>query len=219
LLRQVTLLLLWLGAVSPAALAGPDGDRSATFTVRIEGTQQSAVTRTRRGTDDIGCLVTRSDVDRRTHTFTTARAGTLVVGERGLAGRARIALSVETTGSRVRRNTVSGPGCDGETQTTETTCGPVTIRGNAIVRLPSAGRIGVSGSLTRARDTARCAPATAPDSPFLVSSKGTFDARFLNDPSVRRVVMRGTTKQTARLRSGARRVTSVRWTLVLTRAH
>jgi hypothetical protein len=36
---------------------------------------------------------------------------------------------------------------------------------------------------------------------------------------VRRVVMRGTTKQTARLRSGARRVTSVRWTLVLTRAH
>ena len=177
------------------------------------------MTRTRRGTDDIGCLVTRSDADRRKYSFTTVRAGTLLVGESGVAGPARIAVSVETTGSRVRRSAVSGPGCDSGSQTAATTCRPVTIPGNAIVRLPSAGRVGVSGSLTRARDTTRCAPATAPGSPFLVSSKVKFDARFLHDPRVERVVLRGTTERTDKLRSGARRVTRVRWTLALTRAH
>jgi hypothetical protein len=217
-MRWRFILLLCLCAAWPAGLAEPADTPAAAFAVSVEGTQRTVVTRTHRGTDDLGCLVTKSDVDRQTLAFSTTRPGRLVVPSSGRAGPASVAVTVQASGSKLRRTSLAGapPDCDLSPQATETSCRPVRLAGRAVVRLPAPGTISLSGALTRSPDNARCAPSAARGHRFLVASSGTFRPRFVTDSSIERITLRGTAELTDNLSSGARRVTTVRWTLVLT---
>jgi hypothetical protein len=217
-LRRALVLILVACAAWPATSAWP-AERPGAFVVTVHGTQQSVVTRVHRATDALGCLTTRNELDRRTHTFTTRRPGRLEVTPGGRAEAARVALRIQAAGSHVRRISVAGgpPACAVAPQASETSCGPVAVIGVAVVRIPARGTIRISGSPARRGDNARCAPAAAPGAPFLVPSGGAFRARVLSDPKIDRITLRGSSRHTHRLESGARRVTTVRWTVVLSR--
>jgi hypothetical protein len=113
---------------------------------------------------------------------------------------------------------VSGeaPECDLAPQTTERACGPVSLAGTAAVRLRP-GNVALGGSLARPRDAARCTPSAGRAQPFLVASQGQFPAGLLTDRSAARINLRGAARFTDTLASGGRRVTTVRWTVVLRR--
>jgi hypothetical protein len=188
------------------------------FEVTVEGSQRTVVTGVRRSVDDLGCSVRRNDVERQTFAF-ASRGPARLVAVRGRASSARLALRVEATGTKQHTRTVSGtvPECDVAPQTSESSCGPVTFAAGATVALPSFGSVRLSGSAARRRDGSRCRPALVPARPFLVPSEGQFPAALLTDPSAARIALRGNARFTDTFESGARRVTTVQWTVVLRR--
>jgi hypothetical protein len=217
--RGLALLLVVWTAGWPAAAATPaSGASSVAFDVTVAGSQHTVVTGVRRHVDDLGCSVQRRDVERQTLTF-ASRGSARLVAIRGHAASTRIAVTVEASGTKRGTRTISGasPGCDLAPLTTESSCGPARFAGRAVVALPSFGSVRLSGSPDLRRDGFRCAPAVAPARPFLVPSEGRFPAALLTDPSAERLILRGDARFSDMLRSGARRVTTVRWTVVLRR--
>jgi hypothetical protein len=109
------------------------------------------------------------------------------------------------------------PECDLAPQTSERTCAAASVPGTAVVRLPSPGAVALAGTLARPRDTSRCAPSAGRAQPFLVASQGRFPAALLTDVRAAPIVLRGEARFSDTLANGARRVTTVRWTIVLRR--
>lgn len=213
------LLLAWTTAF-PAAGAAPAASRATvTFVVTAEGSQRTVVTASRSGRDEFGCTVRRSDVERQTLTFASRGGARLVTSVPGGLATARIGVRVRASATGRSTRTFSGPGpdCDLAPETSERRCRPVTLAGHVIVRLPAPGTVGLAGSLDRRRDAARCAPAVAPARRFLTASEGHFPAAHLTDRTAGRIILRGDARFTDTLASGARRVTTVRWTVVLRR--
>jgi hypothetical protein len=103
-------------------------------------------------------------------------------------------------------------------QTTESSCGPSRFAARTTVTLPSFGSVRLSGAPVRARDTSRCRPALVPPRSFLVVSEGHFSATLLTDRTAARIILRGDARFTDTYESGARRVTTVQWTVTLRRA-
>jgi hypothetical protein len=217
--RGLALLLLVSTFAWPAAAAAPaSGASTIRFEVTVKGSQQTVVTGVRRSVDDLGCSVQRRDVERQTLAFSSRGSGRLVA-IRGRTTSTRVAVTVEASGTKRNTRTISGaaPECDLAPQTATSSCGPGRFGGHAVVALPSFGSVRLSGSADRRRDALRCAPSVAPARPFLPTSKGQFPAALLTDPSAGRVILRGDARFTDTLRSGATRVTTVRWTIVLRR--
>jgi hypothetical protein len=213
-------LLAWTVAAWPAAGAGPASTGATiVFGVSVTGSQRTLVTRVRSSVDELGCSVTTTESDRQTLTFASRREGRVAVSVPGRPAAARLDVAIRASGTQrtTRRLADDGPECDVAPQTSERACGPVTLQGHALVRLPAPGTIGLSGGLTRRRDAARCAPAPARARPFLAASEGQFPAGLLTDRSAARILLRGEARFTDTLRSGATRVTTVRWTVVLRR--
>ena len=213
------LVIAWTMAWPAAATAPAAATETVAFAVTVEGSQRTVVTAVRRTVDDLGCAVTRRDEGRRTLTFATRSPARMLVSVPGRAVSARVPVSVRVSGAGTRRRSVSGqvPECDLAPQTSESSCGPVSVRGSAVVRLPAPGTVGLGGSLARSRDAARCAPSAGRAQPFLVASQGQFAAALLTDRRAARINLRGEARFADTLDSGARRVTTVRWTIVLRR--
>lgn len=217
--RHLLFLLLAWTAAWPAAAAAPAAPAATvSFAVTVEGSQRTVIT-LRRTTVDLGCSVTRSDDERRTLTFASRSPGRLAVAVPGGPVSARVGVDVRASGTKRSNRNVSGeaPECDLAPRTTESACEPASLGGMAIVRLPAPGAVALAGSLTRRRDVARCAPSAGRAQPFLVASQGRFPAALLTDPSAARIVLRGDARFTDTLANGARRVTTVLWTIVLRR--
>jgi hypothetical protein len=217
--RLIFLLLAWTVAL-PAAATAPASDATAvSFGVTVEGTQRTVITAVRRSVDDLGCSVTRAIDERRTLEFSTRAPGHVAVSIPGGAASARVAVTVRASGTKRQTRSFAGEGpeCDLAPRTSETACGPVSLAGIAVVRLPAPGSVALAGSLARSRDATRCAPSAGRAQPFLVSSQGQFPAELLTDRSAARIILRGDARFTDTLASGARRVTTVRWTVVLRR--
>jgi hypothetical protein len=191
---------------------------SVAFDVTVSGTQLTVVTGVRRSTDDLGCSVRRNDVERQTLTFASRAPGRLVA-VRGRTSSTRVATAVTATGTKRRTRTVSGtaPECDLAPQTTESSCRPTAFGATTTVTLPSFGAVRLSGFPTRRRDSARCGPGVVPARRFLVTSEGHFSAALLTDRTAARILLRGDARFTDTFEAGARRVTTVRWTVVLRR--
>jgi hypothetical protein len=217
--RLIFLLLVWTVAWPASATAPASGSTTVSFAVTVEGTQRTVITAVRRSVDDLGCSVTRAHDDRRTLSFATREPGRLAVSVPGGAASARVDVTVRASGTKRQTRSIAGeaPECDLAPQTSEAACGPVSLPGVAIVRLPAPGGVALAGSLARSRDAARCAPSAGRAQPFLVGSRGQFPAGLLTDRSVARIILRGDARFTDTLASGGRRVTTVRWTVVLRR--
>jgi hypothetical protein len=219
MLRLAPLLLglAWTLA-TPAAASISRGSVSTTFAVSVEGIQRSVVTSGRRSVDALGCSVRIRDLERQTLAFTTRTPGRLAA-VRGRASSARVTVAVVALGTRLRTRTVSGtaPECAVAPQTSERPCGPTTYAGRATVALPRFGSVRLSGAPTRRGDAARCAPAAVHGRSFLAVSEGHFSGGLLTDPRAASVVLRGNARFTDTFRSGARRVTTVRWTITFRR--
>jgi hypothetical protein len=211
--------VLIAAAASAAAGVQPARAAESSFAVTLEGTQTTVITRVRRSTDDLGCAVRRTDADTQTLSFTTRRAGRLVVRADGRAAPTRVEVGVEVRGTRARERRISGasPDCDAAPQSSRRACGPAVLDGHAAVRLPSPSVVALKGSLAHGRDAARCAPALARGRPFLVASEGRFDGERLHDPRAARITLSGSMRFVDHVRGDARRVTTIRWTIVLTR--
>jgi hypothetical protein len=219
--RRQLLFLVIAGTVAlPAAATAPAAaTETVAFAVTVEGVQRTVVTAVRRTVDDLGCSIIRTDGGRRTLTFVTRRPTRVLVSVPGGSASARVPVGVRASGIATLRRTVSGdaPECDLAPQTTEIACGPASLAGTAVVRLPAPGTVVLRGSLARPGDAARCASSAGRLQPFLISSQGRFPARLLTDRSATRINLRGQARFTDTLASGARRVTTVRWTVVLRR--
>jgi hypothetical protein len=218
--RHVLLGLLAWTVAWPAATAAPaSGGATMAFGVSVEGSQRTVVTGVRSGVDDLGCSVKTAESDRQTLAFSSRGEGRIVVSVPGRPASTRVDVKIRASGTQRTARTVSGdaPECDVAPQTTERECGPVALAGHVFVRLPAPGTIGLAGSLARRSDAARCAPDVARARPFLASSEGQFPAALLTDRSAARIILRGDARFTDTLRSGATRVTTVRWTVVLRR--
>jgi hypothetical protein len=218
--RGVALSLLAWTVAWPAAAAAPASSSvTVAFGVTVEGSQRTVVTSVRSSRDELGCSVTSSDSDRQTLTFASRREGRVVVAVPGRAASARLEVAIRASGTKRRARTLSGtpPECNVAPLTTERECGPVAIAGHTVVRLRAPGTVGLAGSLARRRDGARCAPGVAPARAFLTASEGQFPAALLTDRKAARIVLRGDARFTDTLASGARRVTTVRWTVILRR--
>jgi hypothetical protein len=211
-------LLVWTAAWPAAAAAPASGAATVAFGVTVQGSQRTVVTGTRTTVDDLGCSVTRRDLEQQTLTFASV-APSRIVAVQGRAASTRVAVGVEARGTKRRTRTFAGtaPECDLAPLTTESSCGPARLAGRAAVALPTFGSVRLSGSLARPGDTFRCAPTVARPRRFLVASEGQFPAKLITDPSAARVVLRGDARFTDTFDSGARRVTTVRWTIVLRR--
>jgi hypothetical protein len=211
-------LLVWTAAWLAAGAAPASTLETVVFEATVTGTQRTVVTGTRRSLDELGCTVRRSDVERQTLAFASRVPGRLVA-VRGRASSARIDVTVAATGTKRRTRTTSGaaPECDVAPETTESSCGPSRFAARTTVTLPSFGSVRLSGSAVRRRDGSRCRPALAPPRAFLVVSEGHFPATLLTDRSAARVILRGDARFTDTYESGARRVTTVQWTVTLRR--
>jgi hypothetical protein len=130
-----------------------------------------------------------------------------------------VRVAVEARGTTVRERRVAGaaPECDAAPQTTERACGPVVVAGHTVVRFPARSVVWLAGSVERRRDRARCAPGLARPRRFLPASEGRFDGERLDDPRAARITLRGSMRFVDHVRAGVRRVTTIRWTIVLTR--
>ena len=210
-------VLVWI-AWAAAAAAPASSLETVAFDVMVTGAQRTVVTGARRSLDELGCSVRLTDVDRQTLTFTTRERGRLLA-VRGRASSTRVDVSVAATGTRRRTRTVSGaaPECDVEPQTTESSCGPSRFVARAAVTLPAFGSVRLAGVPARRRDTARCTPRLVAARSFLVESEGHFPAALLTDRTAARIILRGDARFTDTFESGARRVTTVQWTVTLHR--
>jgi hypothetical protein len=218
-LRRGVGLLFASAAVSAAAATQPAHAASSAWTVTVEGTQTTVVTRVARGIDDLGCTVRRNNSDTQTLRFATSRAARLLVRADGRAAPARIPVAVVARGTQARERRVTGgaPDCDSAPRTSARSCGPAAVAGHVSVRLPVRSVVALGGSLDRRRDRGRCAPALAPARPFLPASEGRFEGRRLDDPRAARITLSGSMRFVDHVRGGARRVTTIRWTILLRR--
>lgn len=217
--RGFTLFFCLLGAGWLAAGASPARRAHLTFALTLTGYQQTVVTRASQEVDELGCTVTRDDADRQRLSFATTQPASLAVSPSGRFGPTRFDVVVTASGSKHREREIAGPTpeCDLEPQLTDSKCGPAALPGRAVVRSLGHGELSVTGSLERARDRSRCAPTVAKAYRFLVATEGRFQVRHLTDERIERIVLRGNTRLTDTLVTGARRATTVRWTMVLTR--
>jgi hypothetical protein len=218
-LRPALAFALISGTVWAAGSAVASDLQTVAFEVTITGSQRTVVTGTRRSVDDLGCTVRRSDLDRQTLTFATRQPGRLVA-VRGRASFARVFVNVAVTGTRRRTRMLSGPlpECEAPPDTTESSCRRSTFAGRVVVALPSFGAVRVSGVPARRSDTFRCSPRPARPRPFLVPAQGRFPAALVTDRTATRITLRGDARFTDTFESGARRVTTVSWTVTLRRA-
>ena len=211
-------ILVWTVALPAAGAAPAASNARVAFAVSVTGTQRTVVTAARSAFDDLGCAVRTTRYDTQTLTFGSA-APSRIVFATDRPSSARVDVAIRASGTRRTTRTFSGeaPQCDLAPQTSERECGPARITGNALVRLPAPGTIGLGGSLTRSRAAAPCAPSAGPARRFLAASDGRFSAGLLTDPTAARIVLRGDVRFTDTLATGARRVTIVRWKVVLRR--
>jgi hypothetical protein len=220
-LRPALLLvvLVWTAAWPAAAAAPASSLETVAFAATVTGTQRTVVTGTRRSVDELGCTVRQSDVQRQTLAFASRVPGRLVA-VRGRVSSARIDVTVAATGTKRRTLTTSGaaPECDVAPETTGSSCGAARFSGRTTVTMRSFGSVRLSGAPVRRRDTFRCRPALVPPRVFLVASEGHFPAALLTDRTAARVILRGDARFTDTYESGARRVTTVQWTVTLRRA-
>lgn len=215
----LVLLVVWPVAWPAAATAPAAATERVTFSVTVEGAQRTVITAVRRTVDDLGCSVTRTDADRRTLIFASRAPGRVAVSIPGGSASARVQVAVRTSGAKRRTLSFSGeaPGCNLAPRTTESACRTVSLAGTAVVRLRAPGTVRLTGSLARVRAAARSAPSAGGAQPFLIASQGRFPAALLTDRSAARISLRGEARFVDTLASGARRVTTVRWTVVLRR--
>jgi hypothetical protein len=219
LLRAAPALAVIWWTVCAVAAAPASELETVGFDVTVSGSQRTVVTGTRRSVDDLGCTVRLRDLDRQTLAFTTREPGRLVA-VRGRSSTTRVAITVAASGTRRSTRTVFGPTpeCELRRDTTETACRRSTFGAGVTVTLPSFGAVRVSGAPFRRRDSLRCGPRFVRPRPFLALAQGRFSPALLTNRNAVRIVLRGNARFTDTFESGARRVTTVQWTVTLRRA-